>query len=192
MRIVKGPEERRQEIVDGAIRVFARKGYEKTAISDIAGEIGISQGLCYRYFPSKEAIYDAALDQYAAYIVEQNLARTQLAGKTLKEQILLMSGKTQEYSTTERDLKPLYDLFHKEGNRKLHDQLSLRVSEKLVPLIAQVLRTAAERGEVRLSDPDAAAYFFVFGQMGILLDRTLPEETKAARIQSCLLELLGL
>ena len=146
MRIVKGPEERRQEIVDGAIRVFARKGYEKTAISDIAGEIGISQGLCYRYFPSKEAIYDAALDQYAAYIVEQNLARTQLAGKTLKEQILLMSGKTQEYSTTERDLKPLYDLFHKEGNRKLHDQLSLRVSEKLVPLIAQVLRTAAERG----------------------------------------------
>ena len=53
MRIVKGPEERRQEIVDGAIRVFARKGYEKTAISDIAGEIGISQGLCYRYFPSK-------------------------------------------------------------------------------------------------------------------------------------------
>ena len=114
MRIVKDPEERRQEIVDGAIRVFARKGYEKAAISDIAGEIGISQGLCYRYFPSKEAIYDAALDQYAAYIVDQNLARTQLAGKTLKEQILLMSGKTQEYSTTERDLKPLYNLFHKE------------------------------------------------------------------------------
>ena len=142
MRIVKEPEERRQEIMDGAIRVFARKGYEKTSISDIAREIGVSQGLCYRYFPSKEAIYDAALDQYAAYIVEQNLARTQLAGKTLKEQILLMSGKTQEYSTTERDLKPLYDLFHKEGNRQLHDQLSLRVSVSSSPPARQSSRPA--------------------------------------------------
>ena len=35
MRVIKNPEERRREILEAAIRVFARKGYEKTAISDI-------------------------------------------------------------------------------------------------------------------------------------------------------------
>ena len=68
MRIVKNPDERKEEILDAAVHVFAKKGYEKTSITDIAREIGISQGLCYRYYVSKEEIYDAALDKYASYI----------------------------------------------------------------------------------------------------------------------------
>ena len=68
MRIVKDPDTRKQEILIGALQVFARKGYDKTTISDIAKELGISQGLCYRYYESKEAIYDAALEEYADYI----------------------------------------------------------------------------------------------------------------------------
>ncbi|MGN1167575.1 MAG: TetR/AcrR family transcriptional regulator, partial [Lachnospiraceae bacterium] len=61
MRTVKEPDVRKQEILDGAIRVFARKGYDKTTIADIAKALNISQGLCYRYYSSKEEIYDAAL-----------------------------------------------------------------------------------------------------------------------------------
>ena len=57
MRITKEPEERKQEILDTAMRLFYEKGYEKTSIADIAKEIGVAQGLCYRYFPSKEALF---------------------------------------------------------------------------------------------------------------------------------------
>ena len=49
-RITKAPEERRQEIIDTALKVFYEKGYEKTSISDIAREMDVAQGLCYRYF----------------------------------------------------------------------------------------------------------------------------------------------
>ena len=38
-RITKPPEERRQEIIDTAMKVFYEKGYEKTSISDIAREM---------------------------------------------------------------------------------------------------------------------------------------------------------
>ena len=73
-RITKLPEERRKEIIDTAIKLFYEKGYEKTTISDIAKEINVAQGLCYRYFPSKEALFDCAIDQYAQsladYIIE--------------------------------------------------------------------------------------------------------------------------
>ena len=44
-------------------------GYEKTSITDIAKAIGVAQGLCYRYFPSKEALFDSAIEQYADVLV---------------------------------------------------------------------------------------------------------------------------
>ena len=47
MRISKEPEERKQEILETAIKLFSVNGFEKTSISDIAKEIGIAQGLCY-------------------------------------------------------------------------------------------------------------------------------------------------
>jgi hypothetical protein len=72
----------------------------------------------------------------------------------------------------------------------MHEQLSLMVSEKQVTYVATVLREAKNRGEITISDPDAMAYFFVFGQMGILRDKSIPEAEKAPRIQACLLEML--
>ena len=56
----------RQEILDAAMQVFYLKGYEKATIRDIALDIGVAQGLIYRYFKSKEALFAAALDNYAA------------------------------------------------------------------------------------------------------------------------------
>ena len=70
-RITKAPEERRQEIIDTALKVFYEKGYEKTSISDIAREMHVAQGLCYRYFSSKEELFDTALDQYAQRQVDR-------------------------------------------------------------------------------------------------------------------------
>ena len=70
MRTVKQPDVRKQEILDGAIRVFAKNGYDRTTIAGIAKELNISQGLCYRYFPSKEDIYHAAIEKYADLILQ--------------------------------------------------------------------------------------------------------------------------
>lgn len=192
MRIVKDPDERKQEIVAAAIRVFARNGYEKTSISDIAKEINISQGLCYRYFKSKEEIYDAAIEEYADYIVTHNIKRYQLKNKSLKEQIQLMSGRTSDLTEAEKGQMDSYELFHKQENHKLHDQLYLKVGEKLVPIIAKSIKEAKERGETNVSDPEAVASFVVYGQIGILMSREINEDDKMTRIQECLMDLLRL
>ena len=71
MRVTKEPEVRKQEILDTALKLFGENGYEKTSITDIAKAIGVAQGLCYRYFPSKEALFDSAIEQYADVLVEQ-------------------------------------------------------------------------------------------------------------------------
>jgi AcrR family transcriptional regulator len=52
-------EERRRQILDAAVRTFARKGYHSCRVSDIAEEAGVAYGLVYHYFDSKEAILEA-------------------------------------------------------------------------------------------------------------------------------------
>jgi len=49
-------EEKRKQIMDVALRLFAMEGYHATSISKIASEAGISKGLMYNYFDSKEAL----------------------------------------------------------------------------------------------------------------------------------------
>jgi AcrR family transcriptional regulator len=50
-------EARRAQILDAAVRCFARHGYYETTIEDLVTETGLSRGALYLYYPSKEAIY---------------------------------------------------------------------------------------------------------------------------------------
>ena len=54
--------DRREAILAAAIVLFTRKGLEGTKTSDITAAAGISQGLLYHYFASKEAIFIALIE----------------------------------------------------------------------------------------------------------------------------------
>jgi TetR/AcrR family fatty acid metabolism transcriptional regulator len=51
-------EDRRRQILDAAVRVFARQGFHTCRVSDIADEAGVAYGLVYHYFQSKEQVLD--------------------------------------------------------------------------------------------------------------------------------------
>lgn len=48
-------------LLNAALRLFARHGYAGTSIRSIAREVGLSESVLYAHFPSKQAIFDAAL-----------------------------------------------------------------------------------------------------------------------------------
>lgn len=52
------PQDRRQAILDAAVRVFARRGFHACRVSDIADEAGVAYGLVYHYFGSKDSVLD--------------------------------------------------------------------------------------------------------------------------------------
>ena len=50
--------EKRRLILDAAVRVFARQGFNQCRVSDIADEAGVAYGLVYHYFRSKDEVLD--------------------------------------------------------------------------------------------------------------------------------------
>ena len=54
-------EFRNAEILEAARKVFAQKGFTEASVEDIAQEAGLAKGTLYLYYPSKHAIYWAAL-----------------------------------------------------------------------------------------------------------------------------------
>jgi AcrR family transcriptional regulator len=62
-RTPKVVEDRREQLIDAAMRVFAQKGFTQSTNKDVAREAGITPGLIYYYFESKEALLKAVLEE---------------------------------------------------------------------------------------------------------------------------------
>ena len=57
------PQRRREQILDAATTVFARDGYPNTDVQVIADQLALSKGTVYRYFPTKQGLFFAAVDR---------------------------------------------------------------------------------------------------------------------------------
>jgi len=60
---VEATSDRKQQILEKAVEVFARKGYHKTRISDITRAVGVGHSTFYLYFPNKKAMFMECVDQ---------------------------------------------------------------------------------------------------------------------------------
>lgn len=95
---------RRNKIIETAASVFARKGLAGTKISDLAAAAEMSQGLLYRYFTSKEAVFDAVIETVAEASVQLRDMVHTLPGtateklRWLTEQLLFLQGASPAYA----------------------------------------------------------------------------------------------
>src|SRR5262245_57476092 len=59
-------DERRAQILREAAHLFGSRGFNGTTTRDVAARVGLTEAALYRYFPSKEAMYAAILDERIA------------------------------------------------------------------------------------------------------------------------------
>jgi AcrR family transcriptional regulator len=68
-------QKRRRTIIRASLRVFSRKGYETTALDEVAREAGLAKGTLYLYFKDKEDLYFhvmlSVLERLEAFITKQ-------------------------------------------------------------------------------------------------------------------------
>lgn len=69
-------EERKKQLIDKARELFAKAGFEKMRVKDLAQKCGITEPAVYRYFASKEKIYDAVLESIKERASVENLLKS--------------------------------------------------------------------------------------------------------------------
>ncbi|TMC49219.1 MAG: TetR/AcrR family transcriptional regulator [Chloroflexi bacterium] len=67
-------ERTRQALLEAGVERFARDGYRRTSVAEIARDAGLSSTAAYVYFPNKEALFLAAVDEDAAAVIEEGLS----------------------------------------------------------------------------------------------------------------------
>jgi TetR/AcrR family fatty acid metabolism transcriptional regulator len=83
--------EKRRQILDAAIRVFARQGFHNCRVSDIAAEAGVAYGLVYHYFDSKDQMLNEVFSERWALLLEAS-EEADRALETPREKLAQVAG----------------------------------------------------------------------------------------------------
>jgi len=153
--IIVDKKEKQRHIIQSALRVFSRKGFNRTTISDIAEEAGIGKGTIYEYFDSKEAVISFSFDYFMQELVpdfEAVIRESIPASDKLKRMI---SGFERILSTKEnRDLLGIMFDVWAAGIRSRDSRGSLESKMKHFyqnyrDTVSAVLQQGVEAGEFR-------------------------------------------
>lgn len=138
-------EAKRRRILDAAARCFARNGFRGASISGICAEAGISPGLLYHYFASKEAIIAAMTEvglEYAAMRFREMTAEEDLVQALVAA---LDWEKMQEW----RPLALLsLEMVTEAGRNPAIAALLQEHSRRLRALLAEHIRLGQQRGQI--------------------------------------------
>ncbi len=77
------PVDKRRQILDAAIHVFARQGFHACRVSDIADEAGVAYGLVYHYFNSKEQVLNELFSERWSLLLDatEEIDRQQITAR---------------------------------------------------------------------------------------------------------------
>ena len=161
-RAVKPAEERRKDILDGALRLFASKGFAETSVSDIAVEAGMATGTVYLYFPSKEHVLQGLHELFG----EQN--EQAIAGVAVDAIDRASRGEVVDYrevidtilDTVAQSLRDNQDLVAvcTKYRPELLDPVAPPTDH--LSIVTRAIEAGVQLGLIHTSDPEMTSYLF--------------------------------
>lgn len=156
----------RRTILTAAIERFGRDGYRSTSVADIARDAGVGGTVAYSYFPNKEALFLAAVDEDAAGVIDEGFLRVFQNPDVTDWQsrlIVTLVAAVEEHPLARRLLAGL------------EPEVTARVLD--IPALAEVRKVCAERlradqmtGDVRPDiDPEQIADGLVSIVLSVLM-----------------------
>ena len=145
-------------LLEAAQKVFGRCGFDGATMERIAQEAGVAKGKIYLYYPSKQSIYDAALNSALAELDDVTRLRLDAAA-TVREAVSAFIQARTEYFLARPDFFCMYIAAvtaHITTRKKRATELRSIFDRQTRALEALIARGVA-RGEVRRVDPAATA-----------------------------------
>ena len=154
-------EQRRAQLIDTALTLFAERGIEATRISDIAQAAGVAQGLLYHYFPSvggvssKDALLAAIIERHGPLGMLHDLLAAP-PDRPARETLLDLGLRIYAFAQERRMLLQLVvrEIIWRPETRGL----GMAVREQALTMLARYLQARVAAGELRPHDS------FVAGQ----------------------------
>ncbi len=164
--------DKRNLILDAAIKVFARNGYHGSRVSDIANEAGIAYGLVYHYFKNKEEVLDTIFDEQWTGFLDAVEAIADGGGDT-EDKLLSVAALILNAYRVRRDWVKVL-VFEIQRSPRFHDRDRLEAMGRLFGLVGRILAEAQKAGELRSDvEPRMASYLFIGGLDIVVTGRVL-------------------
>jgi len=187
---------RTQDILGGAIRLFARKGIEEATVQEIAAEAGISAGAVYRYYPSKEhlvrAVFDAC-NMAAEQVFDEASAGTDTPLEALRRTGRIAWDSILEAGAAEQTVLNL-EMVLAGARRPEEFGSDLReLARRRVGLLEALVREARAKGEIDPTlDPRALALTLMAAYTGSrVLALDLGDEADSEAVHGMTMSLLA-
>jgi TetR/AcrR family transcriptional regulator, fatty acid metabolism regulator protein len=188
-------EDKRRQLLDAAVRVFARKGFHASRVGDIAEEAGVAHGLLYHYFKSKDDVLEAVFHENWS-LLQLRIASVEETDEPAADQLRHIAAIVLR---TWLHLPDVVTVVVREFGRS--PELAERIGELAQPIevIERTIRRGIERGEFRSDFDPRIAATVVYGSIdevltGWVLGRLPSGEEDVAKAERTLLEvsLMGL
>ena len=177
-------EERRNQLVEAALRLFAEKGFEKTTIKDLSEAVGVAQGLIYHYYGSKEELLFAAVDRHG-FLPELRRVLAASYERPADEVLPEIAGDFYALLEEKRDLVRVF-FRESQTNPEVGKRLADIIREG-VGLLARYLAARIAVGELRPHDPEVAARTLLYTvQMLHMTGRTLADDFVPKMVENLL------
>lgn len=176
---------KREQILDGAWRVFKQKGFDAASMNDITREASVSKGTIYVYFQNKDELFAALIDRHRAEFAHS--MRDILAGTEEVRDGLWQFGDAFIHKVTCTDMIPAMRSVLGVIDRmpKLSQRFFVAAPNNVRVVLRDFLQHHVEQGTLVISDVDLAARqfielatgtFFKMRLFGELNGETPPEE----------------
>lgn len=143
----KKKQQTRKAILEAAVRLFGKKGYEKTSIDQLAKEAGIGKGTVYGYFQTKSEIFLAFCKDEIEFAYSDLAVKTDARASLADQLVTLFMGQFR-YVTRNPDFGRILAremIFPKE----ITLEKSKNLEEKYLQAMADILEKSKKRGELK-------------------------------------------
>jgi AcrR family transcriptional regulator len=146
----------RKRILDAAVNVFATQGYPETRVDDIVEVSETSKGAVYFYFPGKQQIFLALIDEFADLLYKR-LSRTVAEERDGVQKVNLALKTCLETFGHYRALAKIF-LIQAVGLGKVFEEKRLEIHDRFAALIKSHLDQAVAEGDIPAIDTEVVAY----------------------------------
>lgn len=154
MRVIKEAEERKNEILDVAERLFGTKGFDSTSTGDILNEIGIARGTLYYHFKSKEEILDAVINRMMKRLIEKAEAIAAQKNVPVLQRLTMMM---LSLNVSDGNGQELLKQMHKPQNALMHQKMEKSLMSGINPIITDLIKEGMEQGICKTDYPEEVA-----------------------------------